>query len=239
MNETPLLLCIETATPVCSAALFIGAECISLREHSEGMAHAEKLTVLIREILEETGLAISDLSAVAVSGGPGSYTGLRIGVSTAKGLCFAADRPLIAIPTLQSMAAGVISGLRANGQSEDILLCPMLDARRMEVYTAIFDVSGREVEPVSAKVVQEGVFDDRLHVGQVLFFGDGMPKCKSLLSAHANARFVDDYRISAADMIQPALQAYAAADFRENGLYEPFYFKEFVAGKGSVSPIAG
>jgi tRNA threonylcarbamoyladenosine biosynthesis protein TsaB len=203
------------------------------------MAHAEKLTVLIREMLDEKQLAVSDLSAVAVSGGPGSYTGLRIGVSTAKGLCFAADRPLIAIPTLQSMAAGVLPGLRKAGHSGDVLLCPMLDARRMEVYTALFDVDGREVDSVSAKMVQEGVFDDRLNAGQVFFFGDGMPKCRSILATHANARFADDYRISAVDMIQPAMKAFTTADFRENGLYEPFYFKEFVAGKGSVSPVAG
>lgn len=235
---TGTVLAIETSTAVCSVALFIDGRCAGIREHADGMAHAEKLAVFIDELMEETELELHRIDAVAVSGGPGSYTGLRIGVSTAKGICWSLDKPLIAIPTLQSMAAGVLSVLEGGREADGLRLCPMLDARRMEVYTALYSGDGNELAPVTAKVMEPEVLDAWLESGPVWFFGDGMPKCRSLLSLHPNARFCDSYRISARDLLRPAMHALDGRSFVHTGLYEPFYLKEFVAGKGSSLPPA-
>jgi tRNA threonylcarbamoyladenosine biosynthesis protein TsaB len=233
---TGVVLGIETATPVCSAALFIGEACVAIREHSDGMAHAEKLTVFIDELLQDAGMHLRQIDAVAVSGGPGSYTGLRIGVSTAKGICWSLDKPLIAVPTLESMAAGASIMIGKNGREATARLCPMLDARRMEVYTALYDMDGALIAPVTAKIIEPHAIDDWMNEGPVWFFGDGMSKCREVLSVHPNARFLDEYRVSARDLLRPALKALADRSFVHTGLYEPFYLKEFVAGKGSALP---
>lgn len=231
-----VILGIETATAVCSVALFVGGKCVAIREHTEGMAHAEKLAVFIGELFRETNMDLRQVDAVAVSGGPGSYTGLRIGVSTAKGICWSLDKPLIAVPTLQSMSAGAVLACSTDDVDTTLRLCPMLDARRMEVYTALYAGSGTVLSPVTAKIVEPQALDDWLTEGPVWFFGDGMPKCREILSTHPHARFLDDYRISARDLLQPSLTALAARSFVHTGLYEPFYLKEFVAGKGSALP---
>lgn len=233
---TGCILAIETTTAVCSVALFVKGRCAGIREHAEGMAHAEKLAVFIDELFREAKMELRQIDAVAVSGGPGSYTGLRIGVSTAKGICWSLDKPLIAIPTLQSMAFGALPLLAPDREGQVVRLCPMLDARRMEVYTALYSVNGALEAPVSAEIIGPNVLDPWLDLGPVWFFGDGMPKCREVLSVHANARFLDSYRISARDLLMPSLQALAHQSFVHTGLYEPFYLKEFVAGKGSSLP---
>ncbi|MEY4593620.1 MAG: tRNA ((37)-N6)-threonylcarbamoyltransferase complex dimerization subunit type 1 TsaB [Bacteroidota bacterium] len=226
-------LAIETATSVCSVAVLQNGNVLASRQTIEGYAHAEKLAVFIQEVCKESGITLTTLDAIVVSGGPGSYTGLRIGVSTAKGICWALDKPLIAIPTLTSMASGARTFVDV---TTPYLLCPLIDARRMEVYTAVFNDKGEEIKPVSATIVEQSTFDDLLKNNVVYFFGDGMPKCKSLLSSNSNARFLDDYQMNASHLNQPALNRMKHGDTDHVGLYEPHYFKEFVAGKGSQLP---
>ena len=225
-----LIINIETATTVCSVALSRDGLLLSLREVNEGFTHSEKLTVFIEQMMKEAGIPFSMLDAVAVSSGPGSYTGLRIGVSTAKGLCFALDKPLIAIPTLKSLALKSRQST-VDSRRSDFCYCSMLDARRMEVYCAVYDENLAELEPVSAKVMDENSFSELLKEKRVYFFGDGAAKCKPLLSHHPNAVFMDDLFTSAAAMIELAEEKFLRRDFENVALFEPFYLKEFVAGK--------
>ncbi len=227
----PTLLHIETATAVCSAAISRDGKLLALRETLEPQAHAAMLAVFIRELFDEIGIKAPDLDAVSYSSGPGSYTGLRIGISTAKGLCFAADRPLIAIPTLDALAFAATSVVQAGDR-----IIPMLDARRMEVYTQVYDFSGHPESGPEALVLDEQAFAALLAQGPVWFLGDALTKARPLLSAHPNARFLPDVLCSAQHHAQPALRAWEAGRFEHLGLSEPFYLKEFVAGKGSVLP---
>ena len=217
-----LILNIETATTVCSAALSRNGAVFSFREENKGFTHSENLTAFIEDMMEEEGLSFKQLDAVAVSSGPGSYTGLRIGVSTAKGYCFALDRPLIAVPTLQSLASQV--------PHSSMLLCPMLDARRMEVYCAVYDENLEEVEPIAAKVIDDSSFLDLLNQKKIHFFGDGAAKCKPLLSAHPNAVFTDGILATSQSMAFLAEDKFLKGEFENVALFEPFYLKEFVAG---------
>ncbi|MGZ3863504.1 MAG: tRNA (adenosine(37)-N6)-threonylcarbamoyltransferase complex dimerization subunit type 1 TsaB [Bacteroidia bacterium] len=216
------ILCIETSTTVCSVCVAAEGKVLASREVNNGYTHAENLHVFIGDILNEAGLAFSQLSAVAVSKGPGSYTGLRIGVSAAKGLCYALNIPLIGVDTLQSMALAI-----ATKRKEDIYYCPMLDARRMEVYCAVYNDKGEEVIPVSAKVLDENsirAFDlDK----PVCFFGDGMPKAKPLLQGIKGALFIEDVMPSSVSMV-PIATTKLRLNSKENvALFEPFYLKEF------------
>jgi tRNA threonylcarbamoyladenosine biosynthesis protein TsaB len=235
----PTLLCIETATAVCSVVVSRDGQIMAQEESHAGYDHAEKLAVFISSVMEQSGISLQEIDAVVVSGGPGSYTGLRIGVSTAKGISWSLDKPMIAVPTLQSMAAGAWSMVK-EGESigRKVLFCPMIDARRMEVYTALFDSEGKEVAPVAAVTVDESFHLAALDEHLVYFFGDGMAKCKAILAGHTNARFIDTYEISAAHLIHPAEEDFSLNRFVHTALYEPFYLKEFVAGKGSVLPVA-
>ncbi|MFM9027329.1 MAG: tRNA (adenosine(37)-N6)-threonylcarbamoyltransferase complex dimerization subunit type 1 TsaB, partial [Bacteroidota bacterium] len=190
--------------------------------------------VFIQEVFQDSGISKSELDAVAVGGGPGSYTGLRIGTSTAKGLCYALDKPLLSVPTLLGMASGAL--LNIVSDHGNALMCPMIDARRMEVYSAIYDSSLHEKINVDSVIVDEKSFFDVMDESVVWFFGDGMHKCKHLLSAHPNARFIDDFVHSSSYLYGPASVSWKEGRTEHIGLYEPFYFKEFVAGKGSVSP---
>lgn len=226
-------LSIETATAVCSVSLLHNGKEISSRSTNAGFAHAELLAVFIQEVVAESGVPLAELDAVLVSGGPGSYTGLRIGTSTAKGICWALDKPLIAVPTLLAMAAG---GKLQCEPDTSWLLCPLIDARRMEVYTATFNQQLDEVRPLTATVVDENTFTELLQNNVVCFFGDGMLKCKPLLEHHPNARFLDDFQMKASHLVGPSLRRWEAGDTDHVALYEPLYFKEFVAGKGSQSP---
>jgi tRNA threonylcarbamoyladenosine biosynthesis protein TsaB len=222
-----LILNIETATAVCSVALSQNGNLLALVEEKKANAHAENITLFVEKVFEKSGKKISDIDAVAVSAGPGSYTGLRIGMSTAKGLCFALDKPLIAISTLKSMANGVVKKFPAQ---EGVLL-PLLDARRMEVYCAAYDLQLNELIAPCAKIMDEFAFKELLVKSPVYFFGDGSEKCKSLYSKNKDAIFIDDFFPSAISMVELAEEKFARKDFENSALIEPFYLKEFYGVK--------
>jgi tRNA threonylcarbamoyladenosine biosynthesis protein TsaB len=231
-----MILCLETATSVCSVALNNGTDTLALRECKGQNEHSEKITIFIDEILNEAGIKYNQLDAIAVSKGPGSYTGLRIGVSTAKGICYAADRPLMAIDTLHAMAYGIIDKLGAQLQPYDLLV-PMIDARRMEVYCAIFDATLASVKETEALVVDEHSFDDLLKDHRLWLFGDGAPKLKELFKEIPQIQIIDDFAPSAAYMAALSDQALKAKDFVDVAYFEPFYLKDFIAGKPHVKGI--
>ncbi len=222
-----LILQLETSTSSCSVALAEAGATIALKELNERNAHAGNLTLFIEEVLKQAGKRMSDLDAIAVSMGPGSYTGLRIGVSTAKGLCYALDKPLITVGTLLSMAAG----LRKRFIQEGLLFCPMIDARRMEVYTAIYDADLSVIKPVEAKIIDESSFAELLAERRIVFFGDGAEKCQQVLSGSPNAVFESGFLNSSADMSELAYAKFVAGQFEDVAYFEPYYLKDFVAGK--------
>lgn len=217
------IILIETATEVCSVALAVDNEIISLRENHEGLTHSTNAAKFVDEVLKEANMGVSDIDAVAVSSGPGSYTGLRIGVSLAKGLCYGADKKLIAVNTLTSMAYG----LKEQGQVEgEVLLCPMIDARRMEVYAAIFECDFTEIQKTEAVVIDENSFLPYLEKQNVVFFGNGAEKTKPVIT-HPNATFADNFVISASSLLVPASEKFAKQEFEDVAYFEPFYLKEF------------
>jgi len=224
------ILQIETATTVCSVALAKDGEVVGFKQVDQRNVHAEVITVYIDEILEAAGVTYGDIDAIAVSCGPGSYTGLRIGVSTAKGLCFALDKPLIAIETLASMADGII----AEGIDANVSLCPMIDARRMEVYTAIFDAKGNVIKPTAAEIIDENSFVDLLQNNKIIFFGDGAGKCREVLGNNLNAQFLAGFINSATHLTKKAQEKFVAKDFEDVAYFEPFYLKDFIAGKKAL-----
>ncbi len=228
------ILCIETATPVCSVALLRDGEVSGLRESDRKNSHAEVVSLFVQELLEAGGMDVTGLDAVAVSMGPGSYTGLRIGVSTAKGLCYAGSRPLIAVSTLQAMAVGAQQ--HAGTGEEDALYCPMIDARRMEVYAALFDRHGTEVRETRAEIIEEGSFREQLDKHPVYFFGDGAGKCRSVIT-HPNARFIEDFKPSATFMASIVRQKFDEKKFEDVAYFEPYYLKDFVAGLPKVKGL--
>lgn len=226
-------LLIETATPVCSVALVLDGILAGLKESTKKNSHAEVLTAFIQELMEVNELDVGGLDVIAVSKGPGSYTGLRIGVSVAKGLCYAGDKPLIAINTLESMAAGAI---HSTDSKNDALYCPMIDARRMEVYCALFDASGKEIRETKAEIIEEGSFKEYLGKQAVVFFGDGAEKCREVLS-HSNAVFLNEFAPSAANMIPLVQERFSQKQFEDVAYFEPFYLKDFVAGVPKVKGL--
>jgi tRNA threonylcarbamoyladenosine biosynthesis protein TsaB len=223
-----MILQIETATTSCSVALANRGQILAFKEIDQRNIHAEVITIYIDEILAQSNVSYKQLDAIAVSCGPGSYTGLRIGVSTAKGLCFALDKPLISVETLNAMANGVVAD---NVIEKDTLLCPMIDARRMEVYTAIFNQQGQIIKATSAEIIDVNSFAEILTKNKVLFFGDGADKCKDALSSQANARFLPHFANSARHLTQIAFQKFNNAEFVDVAYFEPYYLKDFIAGK--------
>lgn len=217
------ILLLETATPVCSVALAKDGKTIALKEENAPNIHASKLTLFIQEVMKEGGLAFENLDAIAVSKGPGSYTGLRIGVSTAKGLCFALDKPLIAIDTLKMMAAGFVD-LNPNYKG---LICPMIDARRMEVFTSLFNAGLEEVESTQAKIIDEKSYKDWLVRSEITFIGDGSSKCKGVIT-DSNVGFDDLNYNSASNMSFLSHEALTRGQFEDVAYFEPFYLKDFV-----------
>lgn len=221
------LILIETSTALCSAALAEDGVITSYRESSAPKAHASLTAVFIQEMLEEKGLTIADCDAVCVSKGPGSYTGLRVGVSTAKGLCFGSGKPLIAISTLDILVA--------QAQIPDNLkyIVPMVDARRMEVYAAVYEIAGqagndvRQITETAPAIIDENSYSDILEKGKVLFIGDGAGKCADVIK-HPNASFLQCWPKASA-MLEPAMKAYKEKRFEDVAYFEPFYLKEFVA----------
>lgn len=220
-----MILCIETATTICSAAIITSGGEVTVRESSEDKSHASRLTVFIQELFEEKGIRATDLDGVAVSMGPGSYTGLRIGVSVAKGIAYGAGIPLIAVNTLQSMFHGVSA--RAKALRAD-LICPMIDARRMEVYMAIYRNDGSLHTETEAKVVESGIFNDLLESNRILFFGNGADKCMDIID-HPNALFIPGYSLTASSMHIPSFRALESKEFADTAYFEPFYLKDFIA----------
>ncbi len=218
------ILCLETATTNCSVALSIdGSPEIVKEDNSLTYSHAERLHGFIEEVLKTANIGKQELDAIAISKGPGSYTGLRIGVSSAKGLCFALDCPLIAIPTLQSLASQVVT----NNDKEQIV--PMIDARRMEVYSAIFNNEGVQLRETQAQILDEIAFAKSLTQSKTYFIGNGVAKFAEICQ-HKNAVFIENKLPSAKEMCKLAQEKFTTGKFEDLAYFEPYYLKDFIAG---------
>ncbi|SDQ26984.1 tRNA (adenosine(37)-N6)-threonylcarbamoyltransferase complex dimerization subunit type 1 TsaB [Flagellimonas zhangzhouensis] len=216
-----LILNLETATTNCSVSISKDNEIVVLKENNAASySHSEQLHVFIKEALDEASLSFSDLDAVAISKGPGSYTGLRIGVSAAKGLCFSLEIPLISIPTLQSMA------LQVDAQPDELVI-PVLDARRMEVYSCVYDSNNEEVRETLAEIIDENTFQEYASERKVYIVGSGAEKCRGVLQ-HPHFIFDESVVPSAKEMAQLAFQKYSAQQFEDVAYFEPYYLKDFV-----------
>ena len=222
------ILLIETSTALCSVALAQDGVVTSYRESSAPKAHASLTAVFIQEMLAERGLTLADCDAVCVSKGPGSYTGLRVGVSTAKGLCFGSGKPLLAVGTLDTLVAQANSVISSEVEKSKPFryIIPMIDARRMEVYTAVFE-NGAQITETSPMIIDETSFAEYLEQGPCLFIGDGAGKCADVIK-HPNAQFCQCWPKASA-MLDPAMAAYKEKRFEDVAYFEPFYLKEFVA----------
>ena len=218
------IILIETSTSLCSTALVEDGKVVCERISDEPRAHASKTALFVSEMLSEKGLKVSDCDAVAVSKGPGSYTGLRVGVSTAKGLCFGAGIPMISVGTLDTLVWQALDGNMLPEGCRYII--PMIDARRMEVYTGIFTPDGKQISPTVAQIIDADSFKDQLAEGPVLFIGDGADKCKDTLTS-PNARFIQCCP-KAASLMHPAIVALEVKRFEDVAYFEPFYLKEFI-----------
>lgn len=217
-----LILNIETSTKVCSVSLGLDGKLIGLKEESsDKYIHSEKLNLFIEEVFAQTEYEFKDLSAVCVTKGPGSYTGLRIGVSCAKGLCYALDIPLISIDSLTVLANGFIE---LNNASSDIHIMPMIDARRMEVFTATFNNKGEMLDSISAKIIDSESFDTNQ---EVILIGDGAEKCKEVLSENVR---IERHLASSKEMVNLSYLKFKENDFEDVAYFEPFYLKDFIAG---------
>ena len=218
-----LILNIETATTNCSVALAKNGKTIALKEDNDkSYSHSERLHVYIQDVLEKSGTQLKDLEAVAISKGPGSYTGLRIGVSAAKGLCYSLDIPLISVLTLNSLMRQITI--------QKGFIVPMLDARRQEVYSAIYDHNCKMIRDTKAEILNENSFKDLLNEDDVYFIGSGVEKSK-LLIKHKNAHFVEDKLPSANEMNSLSFEKFSNSDFENVAYFEPYYLKDFVAVK--------
>ena len=220
-----LILSIETSTTNCSVSLSKNGKTIALKEdYSDNFSHAERLHVYIKTLLEENNLEPQQLNAIAVSKGPGSYTGLRIGVSAAKGLCFSLNKPLISISTLESLAHQV--------NASRGFIIPMLDARRMEVYSAVFNIELQQIRNIQAEIIDADSFNQYLEKGMVSFIGTGVEKTQKTIF-HENAVFIECKLPSANEMSQLAYYKYKKNDIEDVAYFEPYYLKDFVALKPS------
>lgn len=227
----PRILHIETATNVCSVVLSEGEKQLAIRESNEDKSHGSLLSVFMGEVLSEAGYKPGDMHAISVSKGPGSYTGLRIGVSAVKGFSYALELPIIGIDTLLALAIGAQSTSAAQKlitRHPDLLLCPLLDARRMEVYSGFYTLEHKSFRKVSADIIDENSYKEILEAQPVLFFGNGAFKVKESIH-HPNAFFIDDIEPSAKNMILTSLELYEKRDFEDAAYFEPYYLKDFVA----------
>lgn len=231
-----MILCLETSTSVCSVALNDSCCTIALRVSEEQNAHSKQITSFIKEVMETGGIDYHQLDAVAVSQGPGSYTGLRIGVSTAKGICYAADVPLMAIDTLESMAQGMKSKFASQIGSDDLLI-PMIDARRMEVYASVFDANLHRVTDTAAMIIDKNSFAELRYNHRLWLFGDGAPKLKHLFDNQDNITIIEGFRPSAGFMLPLVDKALREQRFVDVAYFEPFYLKDFIAGKPHVKGL--
>lgn len=219
----PLILLLETATTNCSVALASDGIIVASRSINRGYSHAEKINVFVQEVVAQAGVTLKDLQAVAISNGPGSYTGLRIGISTAKGLCYALDIPLISVSTLDAMAQGLNGG-------KDQFIVPMIDARRMEVYSAVYDSDKKRLSEAEAIVVDEKFYSAFRRSRKLLLAGDGADKCQTLFHSESSIEILPDFMPQAEFMSQLAEKKFLNFDFENVALFEPFYLKEFVPG---------
>ncbi len=216
------ILLIETGTEVCSVAIAGDGAILSIRENHEGRMHAQNIAVYAEELLTELNIKCSDLSAVALSIGPGSYTGLRIGSSFAKGLCYSEGIPLIGISSLHSLVEGYIS----NHSQSDMVLAPMIDARRMEVFTQLFNDKGEAISEITAEIVDENSFSDYKE-SEIAIFGSGAEKCKDIINAKKVV--YHDIKPSARYMARLAYECYKLEDFKDIAYFEPYYLKDFIS----------
>ena len=226
--EKPYILCIETSTEICSVALAHGDECVALRECNTNNSHAKNMIPFVEEVLQQAAINKNELNAIAVGVGPGSYTGLRIGVSTAKGLAYTLEIPVISISTLECIAEPFL-------KMADHCR-PMIDARRMEVFTALFDHNGQLLEEPNAKIVDENCFAEELTNFKTIFCGNGAAKCKELLSKYPNAEFKTE-PLSAQNMVPIAFRKFQTEQFEDVAYFEPFYLKDYVAAKPKVKGL--
>ncbi len=233
MTGEPIILHIETATEVCSAALTRGKQILCVREDINGHSHSHNLLPFIDSLLKQADCPAAALQAVAVSIGPGSYTGLRIGASAAKGIAYALGIPVITIDTLESIAQGAYQHFAGDAACQYV---PMIDARRMEVYSAVYDNQMHLLEAATPVVVDEQAFGTILADNRIVFCGNGMPKCRDLLSRHPNACFAD-FTLSARYMLPAALRKWEKEEFADVAYFEPFYLKDYVAAKPNVKGL--
>lgn len=217
------ILNIDTATSMCSVSVSKNGELLAFKEINNGFTHAENLHLFIQDVLKEAKLGPGDLQAIAVSKGPGSYTGLRIGVSTAKGLAYALNIPLLSVDTLQLMSSAARDTMK-----EEAFFCPMIDARRMEVYTALYDQHLQQVLPIEALIVDEHSIQKLKSYAKIYFFGDGMDKCKAVLQTLGNAAFIDNIVPSAKYMAELSHQKLLSKAIEDVAYFEPFYLKDFL-----------
>ena len=231
-----MILCLETATPSCSVALVHNGEVLACEEDPKGQNHSEKITLFIDSVMKKAGVSYNQLDAVAVSMGPGSYTGLRIGVSTAKGICYAVSKPLIAVETLHAMAYG-LSVETFPETSLPPCLIPMIDARRMEVYSAIFDGNCNKIKDTEAVIIVGDSFADLKKDHHLYLFGDGADKCAEIFKNDDKITVIKDFYCSAKYMNVIAQQKLDAKDFVDVAYFEPFYLKDFVPGTPTVKGL--
>lgn len=231
-----IILGIETATQTCSVALTANGQVLALKESTGSNEHSTLLTQYIQEVLQIAGIQAKEIDAVAVSIGPGSYTGLRIGLSTAKGLCYALDKPLISIPTLKAIAHCAVTNINTKIiHSNDIVLVPLIDARRMEAFTAFYTVKLDEIVPVHALLIDENSFVNMLEK-KIYLFGDGAEKCKNLFE-HKSNFFFPEVKPSAVSICFLAEENFSTSSFADLAYCEPFYLKDFIAGKPRVKGL--
>ncbi len=228
-----LILSLETSTTVCSAALHHDGNLLASKELLTPQSASSQLAPIIDQLLKDSKISSKEINAVAVASGPGSYTGLRIGVATAKGLCFALQIPLIAINTLELMAYQVVNSSTSppeRGQGGEVLLCPMLDARRMEVYCLLTDLNLNIIEQTQAKIIDQESFKEWLDRRTIFFFGNGADKCKDIIK-HINAIFIQDINPSASQLGEMAFQKFIRNEVEDLSSFEPHYLKEFMIKK--------
>lgn len=227
-----IILSIESSTSTSSIAIHKAGQLISSQHIHVDKSHAEYLALSIKNLFETGGISMKEIDAVAISKGPGSYTGLRIGTSTAKGICYALDVNLIAVNTLESMAYGMAKFL-----FEDVLLCPMIDARRMEVYCLTATKDLKIIEETQAKIINTDSFSGLLASQKIVFFGNGAQKCKSVLGENKNAIFIDGIYPSAEDVGALGWNTYQNNQFENTAYFEPYYLKDFIAKKPSANKL--
>ena len=225
------ILCIETSTTCCSAAICQDGVAVAIRENLSGANHASELPLFVEQLLAQAQANAWTLDAVALSQGPGSYTGLRIGASLAKGLCYGLNIPLIPVDTLQILCAAAL----AQQFPQDAVLCPMLDARRMEVYTSIYTRECARMRDIEAKIIDEHAFEAELAEQAICFFGNGAAKCKEVIQS-PNAYFIDNV-LPQAQYMGTLAEQLPQLDIKQVAYYEPFYLKEFVAAPSHIKGL--